>query len=67
MGPELAFILLNTHYLRKTHHKRAGGVAQGVCHEFKPQYHKNKNTKLKHIYKTLRGNSRPPWAIPLST
>jgi hypothetical protein len=28
-------------FLEKTHHKkRAGGVAQGVGPEFKPQYHK---------------------------
>jgi hypothetical protein len=30
-------------YIKKTpSHKRAGGVAQGVGPEFKPQYHKNK-------------------------
>jgi hypothetical protein len=23
-------------------HKRAGGVAQGICSEFKPKYHKKK-------------------------
>jgi hypothetical protein len=37
---------------KKTHHKKAGGVAQGVGSEFKPQYHKekrNKQTKLKNI------------------
>jgi hypothetical protein len=29
--------------LKKTHHKkRAGGVTQGVSHEFKPQYRKKK-------------------------
>jgi hypothetical protein len=28
---------------RKTHHKkRAGGVAQGVCPGYKPQYHEKK-------------------------
>jgi hypothetical protein len=28
-------------YLEKTHHKkRAGGVAQGECSKFKPEYHK---------------------------
>jgi hypothetical protein len=33
-------------YLKKTHHKKgasAGGVAQGVGPEFKPQYHKKKS------------------------
>jgi hypothetical protein len=31
-------------YFKKTHYKkRAGGVAQGVGPEFKPQYHKKKN------------------------
>jgi hypothetical protein len=34
------------HYLDKTNHqKRAGGVAQGVGPEFKPQYHKEKGKK----------------------
>jgi hypothetical protein len=33
-------------YLEKTHHKnRAGGVAQGVGPEFKPQYCKIKQNK----------------------
>jgi hypothetical protein len=34
-------------YFKKTHYKkRAGGVAQGVGPEFKPQYHKiNKQNK----------------------
>jgi hypothetical protein len=42
-------------YLEKTLHKnRAGGVAQGVGPEFKPQYHKtNKQTN-----KTLRKKER---------
>jgi hypothetical protein len=32
---------------RKTLHKnRAGGVAQGECPEFKPQYHKKKIKKV---------------------
>jgi hypothetical protein len=31
------------YYLEKIHHKkRAGGVAQGVAPEFRPQYHKRK-------------------------
>jgi hypothetical protein len=35
-------------YLKKTHHnKRAGGVAQGVGPEFKPQYCKKKREKKK--------------------
>jgi hypothetical protein len=35
-------------YLKKTHHKRAGRVAQGEGPEFKPQYHqKKKNPKNK--------------------
>jgi hypothetical protein len=34
--------------LKKTHHKeRAGGVAQGVGPEFKPQYCKKKKKKTK--------------------
>jgi hypothetical protein len=34
--------------LKKTHHKnRAGGVAQGVGPEFKPQYHKKKKKRKK--------------------
>jgi hypothetical protein len=35
-------------YLEKKHHKkRAGGVAQGIGPEFKPQYHKtNKQTNI---------------------
>jgi hypothetical protein len=37
-------------YLKKTHHKkRAGGVAQGVGPEFKPQCHKRKRVKMKPI------------------
>jgi hypothetical protein len=36
-------------YLKKTlHRKGAGGMAQGVGPEFKPQYHKKK--KKLHIY-----------------
>jgi hypothetical protein len=32
--------------LKKTHHrKRAGGLAQGVGSEFKPQYYNNNNNK----------------------
>jgi hypothetical protein len=32
-----------TLYHEKVHHKkRAGGIAQGVGHDFKPQYHKKK-------------------------
>jgi hypothetical protein len=34
---------------KKNHKKRAGGVAQGVDPEVKPQYHKNKNL-YKFIY-----------------
>jgi hypothetical protein len=35
-------------YLKRTYHKkkRAGGVAQGVGPEFKPQYHKKKKDSL---------------------
>jgi hypothetical protein len=33
-------------YLEKNHQKRAGGVAQGVGPEFKPQYQKKKKTVL---------------------
>jgi hypothetical protein len=32
-------------YLKKTHHKRAGRVAQGEGPEFKPQYHQKKKPK----------------------
>jgi hypothetical protein len=34
-------------YLKKTHHKqkRAGGVAQGIGLDFKPQYRKKKKKK----------------------
>jgi hypothetical protein len=35
-------------YLKNTHHKkRAGGVAQSVGPEFKPQYHKTQTNKQK--------------------
>jgi hypothetical protein len=30
--------------LKKKSQKRAGGMAQGVGPDFKPQYHKNKQT-----------------------
>jgi hypothetical protein len=30
-------------YLKKTHHKKAGGATQGVGPEFKPQYGKQRN------------------------
>jgi hypothetical protein len=33
-------------YLEKTLHKRAGGVAQGVGPEFKPQYRKKKKKRV---------------------
>jgi hypothetical protein len=37
-------------YLKKTPtQKRAGGVAQGVSPEFKPQYGKKKNFSLMHF------------------
>jgi hypothetical protein len=33
-------------YLEKTLHKKmVGGVAQGICPEFKSQYHKKKNKR----------------------
>jgi hypothetical protein len=39
-------------YLEKNHHKkRAGGVAQGVGSEFKPQYHKKKKKKKNPLLK----------------
>jgi hypothetical protein len=39
-------IVLQRPYLDKTlHKKRAGGVAQGVGPEFKPQYHQKKKKK----------------------
>jgi hypothetical protein len=37
--------------LNNTHHKKAGGVAQGVGPEFKPQYCKKK--KLQDIKEKL--------------
>jgi hypothetical protein len=41
-------------YLEKTHHKiQASRVAQGVGHEFKPQYHNNKNNKIPKTKKSL--------------
>jgi hypothetical protein len=44
-------------YLKKTHHKkRAGGMAQGVGPEFKPQYHKKEGKK-----------SVPPPQVPPSS
>jgi hypothetical protein len=35
-------------YLKKTHHKqkRAGGVAQGIGLDFKPQYRKKKKKRI---------------------
>jgi hypothetical protein len=33
---------------RKSHKKRAGGVAQGVSPEFKPQHHKKAKKRKKH-------------------
>jgi hypothetical protein len=42
---------LERSYLKKKKHpslKRAGGMAQGVGPEFKPQYHKKKERKRKH-------------------
>jgi hypothetical protein len=41
-------------YLEKTHHKkRAGGVAQDVGPEFKPQYHKKKKKRKKERKKII--------------
>jgi hypothetical protein len=38
-------------YLKKTHHqKRAGGVAEGVGLEFKPQYYKKKKVEPDYHY-----------------
>jgi hypothetical protein len=34
-------------YLEKAHHKKAGGMAQGVGSEFKPQNHTHQKTKNK--------------------
>jgi hypothetical protein len=42
-------------YLTKTYHKkRAGGVAQGVGPEFKPQYLKKKKKKKKNVMEVIR-------------
>jgi hypothetical protein len=35
-------------YLKKTHQKRAGRVAQGEGLEFKPQYQKKKKSNAGH-------------------
>jgi hypothetical protein len=46
---------------KKNHYKkRAGGVAQGTCPEFKPQYCKKKKRKTKKKKKTLL-----EWYIPV--
>jgi hypothetical protein len=37
-------IVLETLSGKKTSQKRAGGVAEGVGHEFKPQYHTHTHT-----------------------
>jgi hypothetical protein len=36
-------IVCKSQLKKKPSQKRAGGVAWGVCSEFKPQHHKNKN------------------------
>jgi hypothetical protein len=36
---------LQDHILKNSSQKRAGGVAQGVGSEFKPQYHHQKKKK----------------------
>jgi hypothetical protein len=47
-------------YLEKLHHnKRAGGAAQGVDPEFKPQYHKKKKKGKKKVLGGRRGSRRP--------
>jgi hypothetical protein len=51
-------------YLEKTHHKkRAGGVAQGVGPELKPQYGKKKKESAKVIRTKMKNilNSRNFW------
>jgi hypothetical protein len=45
-------------YLEKPITKTAGGVAQGVGPEFKPQYHAKK--KKKKRAKSVKQNSRAP-------
>jgi hypothetical protein len=47
-------IVLQRPYLDKTlHKKRAGGVAQGVGPEFKPQYHQKKKKNERNIFCTI--------------
>jgi hypothetical protein len=55
-------------YLEKIHHnKRAGGAAQGVDPEFKPQYHKKKKKKRKKesAGRQERKQKTPSWASPM--
>jgi hypothetical protein len=50
-------------YLEKSHHKKkAGGVAQGVVPEFKPQYHKKKKKKEEGFILVHGCLTLPPWA-----
>jgi hypothetical protein len=41
--------VLKTLFLKNPSQKRAGGVAQGVGYEFKPQYHKKKKKLLSTV------------------
>jgi hypothetical protein len=45
VGGQPGQMVLETLSRKKPSHKRAGGVAQGVGPEFKPQYHKKKKKK----------------------
>jgi hypothetical protein len=45
-------------YLKKTHHKnRAGGLAQGVGPEFKPQHHQKKTKKKTKRKREKKGHN----------
>jgi hypothetical protein len=50
----LGKVVLETLSLKNPSQKRAGGVAQGIGPEFKPQYHKQNNNKKDCILKTPR-------------
>jgi hypothetical protein len=56
--------------LKKTSQKRAGGVAQGVGSEFKPQYHTHTTHTHTHTHthtKSERETARPTmlWYLPI--
>jgi hypothetical protein len=48
-------IVCETLSLKNPSHKRAGGVAQGIGTEFKPQYHKKKKKRKKKVPNKKQG------------